>query len=350
MLENETELTKVAFLEAGASFGELALINDQPRSASIYCEEDTHFATLSKEDYIRILGKMESRKLDKFIQFLHSIPIFKQWTKKKLQGLSFYMTKKHYLRKQEVFRINSEADHVYLVQEGEFELTKYMKSTPNKHSYTVKLAILTKGEVFGHAEVLKKIPYSCTCTCYSTSGILLSIKAQDFHFKVYSQDIINEFKKNDLSKNTLRGFRIERFKHYLESGREKEETGKKNFFNRNLVLTPSPRKVSTPALGRSENKVISLSVDKIRRIKKKALGRVVDDRNSVSFLGFKTGVIKVTTSFNDPDNSFKGLAKSSEGTMRPSLTSTMRHHRPGGYFQGKFKKSWKGLKVFNTKK
>lgn len=348
MLESETELTKVAVLGAGASFGELALINGQPRSASIYCEEDTHFATLSKEDYIRILGKLESRKLDKFINFLHSIPIFSQWTKKKLQGLSFYLTKKKFSRKQEVFRLNSVADQVFIVQEGEFELTKFIKNTSNKHSYTVKLAILTKGEVFGHAEVLKKIPYSCTCVCYSTSGVLLSIKAEDFHLKVYSKEFINEFKKNEHSKNMLRSVRIESFKNYLDSEEEEKDKGEKSYFNRNLGSTPCPRKVFTPVLGKSENKDVFLSADKIRRIKKKALGRVFDDKVSVATLGDGNGMFKITTNFNDPDMSIKGLTKTSGATMRSSIRSAMRHHRPGGYFQGKFKKSWKGLKVFNT--
>jgi len=52
----ETALEKeVAQMEKGQSFGELALIYDTPRSASIQAKTDCHFAVLEKEDYAAIL-------------------------------------------------------------------------------------------------------------------------------------------------------------------------------------------------------------------------------------------------------------------------------------------------------
>ena len=43
---------KYEFMRMGKNdaFGELALINDQPRSATIVCTKDCHFAVLSKEN------------------------------------------------------------------------------------------------------------------------------------------------------------------------------------------------------------------------------------------------------------------------------------------------------------
>jgi CRP-like cAMP-binding protein len=42
---------KISRLVTGASFGELALINDQPRAATIQCLSDVYVAVLSKNDY-----------------------------------------------------------------------------------------------------------------------------------------------------------------------------------------------------------------------------------------------------------------------------------------------------------
>lgn len=39
----------------GESFGELALLNDSPRSASIICESPCIFGILSKKDYKEVL-------------------------------------------------------------------------------------------------------------------------------------------------------------------------------------------------------------------------------------------------------------------------------------------------------
>lgn len=46
----------VAKLNDGASFGELALIDNKPRTATIRCLKNCHFIILSRHDYERILG------------------------------------------------------------------------------------------------------------------------------------------------------------------------------------------------------------------------------------------------------------------------------------------------------
>lgn len=42
-------------LKSGKSFGELALIKNKPRAATIRCVEDCHFAVMSKDDYEKVL-------------------------------------------------------------------------------------------------------------------------------------------------------------------------------------------------------------------------------------------------------------------------------------------------------
>lgn len=46
---------EVAKLGIGKSFGELALINNKPRAATIKCASDCHFAVMNKDTYQRIL-------------------------------------------------------------------------------------------------------------------------------------------------------------------------------------------------------------------------------------------------------------------------------------------------------
>ena len=45
----------VVKLSSGKSFGELALINDAPRAATIQCLTNSFFATLGRKDYQKIL-------------------------------------------------------------------------------------------------------------------------------------------------------------------------------------------------------------------------------------------------------------------------------------------------------
>ena len=50
---------EVVQLGMGKAFGELALINNKPRLATIKCVSDCHFAVISKNVYERILKKIE---------------------------------------------------------------------------------------------------------------------------------------------------------------------------------------------------------------------------------------------------------------------------------------------------
>ena len=54
---NKLITNTVQELGAGSSFGELALITQLPRNATIVCRDECHFAVLTKEHYDLILGK-----------------------------------------------------------------------------------------------------------------------------------------------------------------------------------------------------------------------------------------------------------------------------------------------------
>ena len=58
-------------MRSGKSFGELALIKNKPRAATIKCMEDCHFAVMSQSDYMRVLNKIDQKNITRIVEFLH---------------------------------------------------------------------------------------------------------------------------------------------------------------------------------------------------------------------------------------------------------------------------------------
>ena len=55
---------------AGQYFGELALIYEAPRSATVVADTDWHLAVLTKEDYDEILADEDIKDLESFMATL----------------------------------------------------------------------------------------------------------------------------------------------------------------------------------------------------------------------------------------------------------------------------------------
>ena len=86
-------LAEVAVLRSGQSFGELALISNKPRAATIKCLTDSHFLVLQKKDYERILKRADETSMNKLIDFFKSMPHFSNWFKNALSKLTYYFSR-----------------------------------------------------------------------------------------------------------------------------------------------------------------------------------------------------------------------------------------------------------------
>jgi len=115
---------EVTQLKSGKSFGELALINNKPRAATIRAKKDCHFAVMQKADYQKVLQKIEQKKLNQIIEFLQGLPFLQKWSKTALAKLQFSFELKTYNRMQVVFREKEKADFAFIIKEGEFEVSK----------------------------------------------------------------------------------------------------------------------------------------------------------------------------------------------------------------------------------
>ena len=78
----------IATLSDGKGFGELALLQQKPRMATVRCLEDTHIMVLTKSAVDEAIGKIERRSLNDKVNFLRSIPMFSLLTRNSLAKIS----------------------------------------------------------------------------------------------------------------------------------------------------------------------------------------------------------------------------------------------------------------------
>ena len=117
-------------ISQGKSFGELALINNKPRAATIRCVTDCHFAVVNKADYESLLKKIELKKEKRFVDFLESLPFFSNQSRVALIKLKYLMQQREYIKYQEVIAEDSPATKVFIVRSGEFAIYKLTDKFP----------------------------------------------------------------------------------------------------------------------------------------------------------------------------------------------------------------------------
>lgn len=125
-------LKQVATLGRGSAFGEVALQTDQPRSATIRTLENTHFATLDRSNYQRVLrGYLDQQQRER-MEFLGKMPLFEMWSPEARAKLSFLLQLKTFKRGERVYDTKSPVLEIFIVRDGEFSARRKSNDDPGE--------------------------------------------------------------------------------------------------------------------------------------------------------------------------------------------------------------------------
>ncbi|CAG9311602.1 unnamed protein product [Blepharisma stoltei] len=205
------ELTKVSIINEGESFGELSLISERPRAATLITEEKIILGVISKPNFKKILGILAEKRLNEKIEFLQALPMFSNWSKIALYKLGYYFKRVVYKKHQFVYKEGEPANTVYFVKSGEFKITKIhselkgvvdtssldsKKSRLSSHGTVLRLGkmrkigiqkqlqlvIKGKNEMIGMEEALENFEKRIhSCQCWSDEGELLCISRENLN-------------------------------------------------------------------------------------------------------------------------------------------------------------------------
>lgn len=208
--ENDPGFFTIAYLSDGQAFGEMALIHNKPRMATVRCVQKTHLIVLTKEAFEAVIGKMEKRLLNEKLDFMQNLPFFNMVARNTIARITYSLKKKTFNKGQIIFKEGDDAKTVYLIMSGEVEITKVRRFKTNPESHAIEtivkdplkakkqqtelfsknnktqkhlltLFILGKGQLIGDEDViLEKDHFSTTCKCISSHIDTFELTREEF--------------------------------------------------------------------------------------------------------------------------------------------------------------------------
>jgi CRP-like cAMP-binding protein len=165
----------LATLGDGAFFGEMALLSDSPRTASVIVDEPTQLFEISKSVLDKVTGEYSSvqQVLLRFYKqrllanLMATSRIFKLLTVDQRKELIEKFKSREVPANEVVLAEGQKGDGLYLILSGRVKILKLKGETKQ-----VIVARLKEGEVFGEMSLLSNAPVSATVTAERRSIIL----------------------------------------------------------------------------------------------------------------------------------------------------------------------------------
>lgn len=110
---------------AGTSFGEVALLENKRRNATVVCKEECKFAVLAKGPFQQLLCDIKMRETKEKLTFLENFAVFNYWKEfNMLTSNHYYMEERLFRRGEVIYKAGDPVNSFYLLKEGEVAVTQ----------------------------------------------------------------------------------------------------------------------------------------------------------------------------------------------------------------------------------
>ncbi|KAJ3209518.1 hypothetical protein HDU67_006146 [Dinochytrium kinnereticum] len=183
------ESVKVLELGEGNGFGELALVNDQRRAATILTMTPCKLLRVEKSDYLRILRYVHHSDVKEKVLFLKKIPVLNLMSDQNLSSMANVMTLRQFTASALIIQQGDRMNEVCFIKKGTCVVEATCKI--NGVERVVKVGQLSVGDYFGEATVLQKnlaedvlSPFSVRCL---EDVHVLALQSHDARAKLSNQ-------------------------------------------------------------------------------------------------------------------------------------------------------------------
>ncbi|KAL0233997.1 hypothetical protein PCE1_002500 [Barthelona sp. PCE] len=159
---------EVIELQAPQAFGELALMFQQPRAASIVAKTDVVCWSITGEVYRRIIMMASMQKRQKFKDFLSQVPLFDDLIDYEVSALADALISLNVKKGDDIVKQGDSGAHFYIIEEGECVVHK----TTDEHPEGIEVLRLGKNDFFGELALLYNKPRAATVTALTDCTII----------------------------------------------------------------------------------------------------------------------------------------------------------------------------------
>ncbi|KAJ1920644.1 hypothetical protein H4219_001202 [Mycoemilia scoparia] len=150
---------KVATVQDGDSFGELALMYNAPRAATVHARTDATLWALDRITFRRLLMERTARKCQLYEKFLSEVPILKSLMQYERQKIADALETVSYSDGEVVMKQGETGSYFYLIEDGMAKITKVGADGKEKTYPSLK-----KGAYFGELALIEDQPRQATVT------------------------------------------------------------------------------------------------------------------------------------------------------------------------------------------
>ena len=207
--DNDNELTElgtcVCVLEDGDSFGELALMGNGIRQASVVTAMPTHFLKIEKKAYELSLQKLHEAELGQRTKFVQSVFIFSDWSDEDLRRVAYVMTSRRYEKNTTIIAQGDQTESIYFLKEGSCRVIKRMqlnrrqkemlglvaesprsgatrhKKSDTPENHMLEIGDLCERQYFGELAMLEKKAHTASVVSVTPVEVLILSKYDFYH-------------------------------------------------------------------------------------------------------------------------------------------------------------------------
>lgn len=160
LVTKDNQTRSVGQYDNRGSFGELALMYNTPRAATIIATSEGALWGLDRVTFRRIIVKNNARKRRMFEAFIESVPLLKSLEVSERMKIVDVIGEKIYKDGDRIITQGDKADSFYIIESGEVSILIKSKTKANKDdsNQEVEIARCHKGQYFGELALVTNKP------------------------------------------------------------------------------------------------------------------------------------------------------------------------------------------------